>query len=418
MWEEGDSLWRIAERELGDGHRWQEIFAANHGRRMPDGQLLRDGGLICPAGSCCSHPTTQPTAARHARPAPVDPGPVAGRPEPPPPPATPSPSPGPASTTAEHRRRHADGEHAERRDIVELPSGSMVGISLAVGIAAALVVAGLRRRRRRRPLWPPAPSERAAGRDGGDRPAAGLCRRPGHPPGRRCRRAAARRAAAGAACPAQRDPAIPPRPGSPSPSSTAGRSPSTWPASAPSPSPGWCRRLGSRCAGWAAGRRRLGRGGGAAGRRAAHLRRRRLPGLRRAAGLPGALNVLEAELVHRARLLEANDTLDFATHRREHPDDPLPALVLVADGVSLEQAGRLAAILAQGPRLGVGALLPAPPSTAAPSWCWTRPAGCRPRPLGAGCPAAGRRPRLLAHPARSRRAAGGAGPLQDRRRRC
>jgi DNA-binding SARP family transcriptional activator len=82
------------------------------------------------------------------------------------------------------------------------------------------------------------------------------------------------------------------------------------------------------------------------------------PGLRRAAGLPGALQVLEAELVHRARMLEANDTPDFATHRRQHPDDPLPALVLVADGVSLEQAGRLAAILAQGPRLGVGALLP------------------------------------------------------------
>jgi len=82
------------------------------------------------------------------------------------------------------------------------------------------------------------------------------------------------------------------------------------------------------------------------------------PGLRRAAGLPGALNVLEAELVHRARMLETNDTPDFATHRREHPDDPLPALVLVADGVSLEQAGRLSAILAQGPRLGVGALLP------------------------------------------------------------
>ena len=82
------------------------------------------------------------------------------------------------------------------------------------------------------------------------------------------------------------------------------------------------------------------------------------PGAARAAGLPGALQVLEAELVHRARLLEANDTPDFASHRREHPDDPLPALVLVADGVSLEQAGRLAAILAQGARLGVGALLP------------------------------------------------------------
>jgi DNA-binding SARP family transcriptional activator len=82
------------------------------------------------------------------------------------------------------------------------------------------------------------------------------------------------------------------------------------------------------------------------------------PGLRRAAGLAGALNVVEAELVHRARLLDDEDTPDFATHRHDHPDDPLPALVLVADGVSLEQAGRLAAILTQGPRLGVGALLP------------------------------------------------------------
>ena len=38
--QEGDSLWRIADRELGDGHRWREIFAANQGRRMRDGQLL------------------------------------------------------------------------------------------------------------------------------------------------------------------------------------------------------------------------------------------------------------------------------------------------------------------------------------------------------------------------------------------
>jgi hypothetical protein len=82
------------------------------------------------------------------------------------------------------------------------------------------------------------------------------------------------------------------------------------------------------------------------------------PGLRRAATLAGALHVLEAELVQRARLLEAHDSPDFPSHRRQHPDDPLPALVLVADGISLEQAGRLAAILAQGPRLGVGALLP------------------------------------------------------------
>jgi hypothetical protein len=148
--QEGDSLWRIAERELGDGHRWQEIFAANHGRRMPDGQRLVDGRLILPGWQLLLPPpdpaAPPPTAPR---PMPADPGPAAGPPEPPPPtsPAAPSPSPGPASTSAEHD----DGQHAERRDLVELPSGSMVGISLAVGIAAALVVAGLRRRRHHRP---------------------------------------------------------------------------------------------------------------------------------------------------------------------------------------------------------------------------------------------------------------------------
>jgi DNA-binding SARP family transcriptional activator len=357
--EEGDSLWRIAERELGDGHRWQEIFAANQGRRMPDGQRLRDGGLILPGWHLLLPPGV-PAAPPPAtpRPTPVDPGPVVGRPEPPTPPpsATPSPSPGPATTAAEHD----DGQQAERRDMVELPSGSMVGISLAVGIAAALVVAGLRRRRRRRPLWPPAPAQRAGGRGMGEtaRLLAFAAARATHPPGD----------AAGlepVEPPAPRVPGPPRDPRDPSPARVTvaeqdggevavdlagfGAIALTGPGAG-----GWARAclVGLLAAGDPAavevllvGERLIPDAGG-------------FPGLRRAAGLPGALNVLEAELVHRARLLEANDTPDFATHRRQHPDDPLPALVLVADGVSLEQAGRLAAILAQGPRLGVGALLP------------------------------------------------------------
>jgi DNA-binding SARP family transcriptional activator len=357
--EEGDSLWRIAERELGDGHRWQEIFAANHGRRMPDGQLLRDGGLILPGWQLLlppHNPADPPPAT--PRPAPSDPGPVVGRrPEPPAPPATPSPSPGPASTTAEH----PDGQHAERRDVVELPSGSMVGISLAVGIAAALVVAGLRRRRRRRPLWPPAPAERAAGRGMGEtaRLLAFAAARATHP-------------AADAA--GQQPTAPPPGPRVPGPA----RDPRD-----PTPARvAIAEQHGDEVAVDLAGFGAIAiTGAGADGLARACLvgllaagdpaavevllvgdrlipGAGSFPGLRRAAGLPGALHVLEAELVHRARLLEANDTPDFATHRRQHPDDPLPALVLVADGVSLEQAGRLAAILAQGARLGVGALLP------------------------------------------------------------
>jgi DNA-binding SARP family transcriptional activator len=356
--EEGDSLWRIAEREFGDGHRWQEIFAANHGRRMPDGQLLRDGGLILPGWQLLlppHNPADPPPAT--TRPAPVDPGPVVGRPEPPTPAPPTTASPSPASTTAEH----TDGQHTERRDIVELPSGSMVGISLAVGIAAALLVAGLRRRRRRRPLWPPAPSERAAGRGMGET-------------ARLLAFAAARATHPAAEATGQQPGEPPPGPRVPGPARDP-RDPTPARVTIADQHGG---EVAVDLAGFAAiaisgpGADGLARaclvGLLAAGDPAAVevlLVGERLipdaggfPGLRRAAGLPGALHVLEAELVHRARLLEANDTPDFATHRRQHPDDPLPALVLVADGVSLEQAGRLAAILAQGPRLGVGALLP------------------------------------------------------------
>jgi DNA-binding SARP family transcriptional activator len=356
--QEGDSLWRISERELGDGHRWQEIFAANHGRRMPDGQLLRDGGLILPGWQLLlPPPDSNDPPPTTPRPTPSDPGPVVGRPEPPPPPAAPLPSPGPASTTAEH----ADGQHTERRDIVELPSGSMVGISLAVGIAAALLVAGLRRRRRRRPLWPPAPAERAAGRGMGET-------------ARLLAFAAARATHPTADAAGQQPTEPPPGPRVPGPSRDP-RDPTPAQVAIAEQDGG---EVAVDLAGFGAiaitgpGADGLARaclvGLLAAGDPAAVevlLVGERLipdaggfPGLRRAAGLPGALHVLEAELVHRARLLEANDTPDFATHRGQHPDDPLPALVLVADGVSLEQAGRLAAILAQGPRLGVGALLP------------------------------------------------------------
>ena len=356
--QEGDSLWRIADRELGDGHRWQEIFAANHGRRMPDGQLLRDGGLILPGWQLLlpPHGPADPPPDT-PRPAPSDLGPVGGRPELPPPLATPLPSPGPASTTAEH----PDGQHAERRDIVELPSGSMVGISLAVGIAAALVVTGLRRRRRRRPLWPPTPSERVAVRGMGEtaRLLAFAAARATHP----AADAAGQQPAEPP--PGPRVPGPPRDPREPTPAQVAIAEQHGDEVAVDLAGFGAIAITGAGADGLA---RACLVGLLAAGDSAAVevlLVGERLipdavgfPGLRRAAGLPGALNVLEAELVHRARLLEANDTPDFAAHRRQHPDDPLPALVLVADGVSLEQAGRLAAILAQGPRLGVGALLP------------------------------------------------------------
>ena len=43
-----DTLWDIAERHLGDGMRWRDIFALNEGRVMPDGQRLTRASLIRP----------------------------------------------------------------------------------------------------------------------------------------------------------------------------------------------------------------------------------------------------------------------------------------------------------------------------------------------------------------------------------
>jgi LysM repeat protein len=42
----GDSLIRIAARELGDEHRYREIFTLNRNRTQPDGETLRDVALV------------------------------------------------------------------------------------------------------------------------------------------------------------------------------------------------------------------------------------------------------------------------------------------------------------------------------------------------------------------------------------
>ncbi|QCC77913.1 bacterial transcriptional activator domain-containing protein [Nocardioides daphniae] len=43
-----DNLWDIAERTMGDGRRWKEIYELNKGRKQPDGQQLVLGRLIQP----------------------------------------------------------------------------------------------------------------------------------------------------------------------------------------------------------------------------------------------------------------------------------------------------------------------------------------------------------------------------------
>ncbi|GAB2780044.1 hypothetical protein GCM10027073_10900 [Streptomyces chlorus] len=43
-----DSLWEVAERHLGDGRRYKEIFALNKDRTQPDGSKLSEASLIRP----------------------------------------------------------------------------------------------------------------------------------------------------------------------------------------------------------------------------------------------------------------------------------------------------------------------------------------------------------------------------------
>jgi nucleoid-associated protein YgaU len=43
-----DSLWDIAQRYLGDGRRYREVFALNEGRLQPDGTKLQHASLIRP----------------------------------------------------------------------------------------------------------------------------------------------------------------------------------------------------------------------------------------------------------------------------------------------------------------------------------------------------------------------------------
>ncbi|MEV7393937.1 hypothetical protein [Streptomyces sp. NPDC091215] len=159
-----DSLWRIADRTLGDGSRWTEIYALNHGRPQSDGRTLTQPSLIRPGWilrlpADRSASGTRPTPAPPAPASPQSPRPstpAAPNAAAPPSPSTPTDASPPSSTppsapspNAPSRRLPVDRAHQQPG--VSLPTGAFVGLGLAALISAALFIVRRRRRMRYRP---------------------------------------------------------------------------------------------------------------------------------------------------------------------------------------------------------------------------------------------------------------------------
>lgn len=87
-----ESLWEIAEKCLGDGRRYKEIYALNKGHVQPDGSQLREASLIRPGWIMQMPPDAQHTMIipksdlhdyyQHGHPVPDHPKPPKPKPEP------------------------------------------------------------------------------------------------------------------------------------------------------------------------------------------------------------------------------------------------------------------------------------------------------------------------------------------------
>ncbi|MHB8450668.1 MAG: BTAD domain-containing putative transcriptional regulator [Mycobacteriales bacterium] len=369
-----DTLWGIAQAQLGDPTRWREIFTLNAGRPQPSGVALTDPNRIWPGWTLLLPPAT-PVPAGGAAPAGdpqprVSPRPVAAPPPPPlpQPPAAPSERAAP-SVTGRHARPTAPTRGDETRAAspagwIELASGSRVGAGFAAGVLAALTAARLRRRRRYQPR-PPAP---------GVFPSA----TPPPPPALRDLLAATRR----------HDPDEPGcGPERASPASTSQALPATAALAVPGVQPDLIE-VGTRdgqvlqlaLTGWgglavsgagATGTVRawlaalLTRAGpyGAELVATSELLDRLLPGagqspaLRPVPDAAAVLGRLETELLARSRRLDDAEVSDAAAYRSTNPEDPFPAILAVLEALPPGLLGRWRAVLDAGHPLAMGALL-------------------------------------------------------------
>jgi len=169
----GDSLWAIAERELGSGFRWKEIFKENRGRAFPNGRCLENPRLIHP-GWTLRLPANgiRPEAEQnHGKPPKEASSPTLGPASPTPDASAEAPAPtleaeqtldaepslgsstaGEPAEAASERPDASDVSPRPSAPVVKLPSGAIVATSFACGVLSAELLTRLRRRRARRPL--------------------------------------------------------------------------------------------------------------------------------------------------------------------------------------------------------------------------------------------------------------------------
>ncbi len=353
----GDTLWGIAERELGDALAWSQIYQLNLGRPEPGGAILSDPHWIDPGWTLLL-----PAAA----PPPVTP-------PPPPGPAVPTTTPPPTATTVPpttvpplsttppangHRPQGGIGTAPHSRAAVpaapvQLPSGSVVAGSFAAGVLSALAAGRLRRRhayryhppRPGRDLWPPPlrptlahlvrlrdEARDAAGEQvADDSSGIGLL---GTEP-------ASDRDPGGVevACRGEETIAI------------AVTDLSGVAFVGPASSDVARALFAGFLVGAGPGMAEVLLAGETAGQLLAETRP--ACALRRLVSSEQAARAVEAERIARTRRLAAAGAPDAARFRRDNPENPLPTLLVLADPPPADSAGRWAAIAAAGERLDI-----------------------------------------------------------------
>lgn len=152
----GDTLWDIAAEDLGDGHRYPEIFELNHGDVQLDGRTLQDPDLILPGWELelpSREPSPSPPAVVEANP-PIDEpaAPITPQPAPEAPAPTQPSSPPTATSTQDTRvdpvevdASPDDGNETSASDWST--AATLAGVT---GVLAAGLAVRLRQLRRRR----------------------------------------------------------------------------------------------------------------------------------------------------------------------------------------------------------------------------------------------------------------------------